>query len=86
MFDDDVLVDVSQSPLWAGVLLMAIEKGEQYTDFLSYAKEVIQLDLDATPACLKLQFAPVIAEYKELTGDDLSAYGLKDCCCGARME
>ena len=86
LFDDDILVIASQLPLWAGTLIMAVEKGEQFTDFLPYAKEAIQFDWNTTPASLKLQFAPVIAEYKELTGDDLSAYGLKDCCCGARME
>lgn len=76
----------AETPLWAGALIMAVGKDDLYTDFLPYAEKVIQTHLDTQPPCLQLQFAPVIEEYRQITGTDLSAHGLTDCSCGVSAK
>lgn len=65
-----------KQPLWADVLSIAVGKKNKYKDFLASAKESVKPGSVMSPNGLSLQFAPVVAEYKKLTGVDLVENGI----------
>ena len=62
-------------PLWAGVFSIAVGRKNKYIDFLPCCKAAVIPGTILIPDGLTLQIAPVVAEYKNLTGLDLTEYG-----------
>ena len=64
-----------KQPLWAGVFSIAVGRRNKYIDFLPCCKAATIAGTILIPDGLTLQIAPVVAEYKKLTGMDLTEYG-----------
>lgn len=64
-----------QQPLWAGVFSIAVGRKNRHRDFLPCCKTAVTPGTILIPDGLTLQIAPVVAEYKKLTGVDLTEYG-----------
>jgi hypothetical protein len=62
--------------LWADVLSLSVGRKNKYVDFLASAKESVKPGSVMSPNGLSLQFTPVVAEYKKLTGVDLAESGV----------
>ena len=67
---------VPKQPLWADVLSIAVGRKNKYADFLAAAKESVTSGSVMSPNGLTIQPAAIIAEYKKLTGLDLTEYGV----------
>ena len=65
-----------KQPLWAGVFSIAVGRKNKYMDFLAAAKESVTSGSVMSPNGLTIQPAAIIAEYKKLTGLDLTEYGV----------
>ena len=61
--------------LWAGVFSIAVGRKNMYIDLLPCSKAAVIPGTILIPDGLTLQIAPVVAEYKKLTGVDLAEYG-----------
>lgn len=66
---------VPKQPLWAGVFSIAVGRKNKYIDFLPCCKAAVIPGTILIPDGLTLQIAPMVAEYKKLTGVDLNEYG-----------
>jgi len=64
-----------KQPLWAGVFSIAVGRKNKYIDVLPCCKAAVIPGTILIPDGLTLQIAPVVAEYKRLTGVDLTEYG-----------
>lgn len=64
-----------KQPLWAGVFSIAVGRKNTYIDLLPCSKAAAIPGTILIPDGLTLQIAPVVAEYKKLTGVDLTEYG-----------
>ena len=62
--------------LWADVLSISVGRKSKYVDFLATAKLSVTAGSIMSPNGLSLQFAPIIAEYKKLTGVDIAEHGI----------
>ena len=62
-------------PLWANVFSVAVGRKNKYIDLLPCCKAAVAAGMIMIPNGLTLQIAPVVAEYKKLTGVDLTEYG-----------
>lgn len=65
-----------KQPLWAGVFSIAVGRRNKYMDFLPCCKEAVKPGIILIPDGLTLQIAQIVAEYKKLTGVDLTEHGL----------
>lgn len=65
-------------PLWADVDSIAVGEKSKYVDFLASSLKAARPGSVMAPAGLTLQFDDVVAEYKALTGVDLTKNGLKN--------
>ena len=65
-----------KQPLWAGVFSIAVGRRNKYIDFLPCCKAAVAAGMIMIPNGLTLQIAPVVAEYKKITGVDLAEHGL----------
>lgn len=63
-----------KQPLWAGVFSIAVGRKNKHIDFLPCCKAAAIPGTILIPDGLTLQIAPVVAEYKKLTGVDLTEY------------
>lgn len=63
-----------KQPLWAGVFSIAVGRKNTYIDLLPCCKAAAIPGTILIPDGLTLQIAPVVAEYKKLTGVDLTEY------------
>lgn len=66
---------VPNQPLWANVFSVAVGRKNKYIDLLPCCKVATIAGIIMIPEGLTLQIAPVVAEYKKLTGVDLTEYG-----------
>jgi hypothetical protein len=55
---------------------ISVGRKNKYVDFLSAAKESVTPGSVMSPNGLSIQPAAIIAEYKKLTGLDLTEYGV----------
>ena len=62
-------------PLWANVFSVAVGRKNKYIDLLPCCKVATIAGTILIPDGLTLQIAPVVVEYKKLTGVDLTEYG-----------
>lgn len=62
-------------PLWAGVDSISVGRKNKYVDFLPCCKEAVSPGTILIPNGLTLKIDPVLAEYKKVTGVDLTEYG-----------
>ena len=65
-----------KQPLWADVLSISVGRKNKYVDFLAAAKSSVTAGSIMSPDGLSLQFAPIVTEYKILTGVDLAEHGI----------
>ena len=65
-----------KQPLWADVLSISVGRKNKYVDFLAVAKESVKPGSVMSPNGLSLQFVPIVAEYKKLTGVDIMEHGV----------
>lgn len=65
-----------KQPLWAGVFSIAVGRRNKYIDFLPCCKAAVIPGTILIPDGLTLQIAPVVAEYKNITGVVLPEYGV----------
>jgi hypothetical protein len=71
-----------KQPLWAGVDSIAVGKKNKYVDFLPCCKDAVKPGSIMIPGGLTIQIDPIIAEYKKLTGVDLTEYGFSNLFIG----
>lgn len=64
-----------KQPLWAGVDSIAVGRKNKYIDFLPCCKAAVAAGTILIPNGLTLQIVPAVAEYKKLTGVNLTEYG-----------
>jgi hypothetical protein len=64
-----------KQPLWAGVFSIVVGRRNKYIDFLPCCKAAVIPGTILIPGGLTLHIDAVIAEYKKLTGVDLTEYG-----------
>ena len=62
--------------LWADVLSISVGRKNKYVDFLATAKSSVTAGSIMSPNGSSLQFAPIVTEYKKLTGIDLVGHGI----------
>lgn len=62
--------------LWADVLSISVGRKNKYVDFLTTAKSSVTAGSIMSPNGLSLQIAPIVTEYKKLTGVDLVEHGV----------
>lgn len=67
-----------QRPFWATVFAVSVGKKNKYIDFLPCCKASVIPGTILIPDGLTLHIDAVVAEYKKLTGVDLTEYGLKN--------
>lgn len=65
-----------KQPLWADVLSISVGRKNKYVDLLAAAKSSVTAGSIMSPNGLSLQFAPIVTEYKKLTGVDLVEHGI----------
>ena len=65
-----------KQPLWADVLSISVGRKNKYVDFLAAAKSSVTAGSIMSPNGLSLQLAPIVTEYKKLTGGDLVEHGI----------
>ena len=65
-----------KQPLWADVLSISVGRKNKYVDFLAAAKSSVTAGSIMSPNGLSLQLAPIVTEYKKLTGVDLVEHGI----------
>lgn len=66
---------VPNRPLWAGIDSISVGRKNKYIDFLPCCKEAVSPGTILIPNGLTLKIDPVLAEYKKVTGVDLTEYG-----------
>ena len=66
---------VPNQPLWAGIDSISVGRKNKYIDFLPCCKEAVSPGTILIPNGLTLKIDPVLAEYKKVTGVDLTEYG-----------
>ena len=67
-----------QRPFWATVFAVSVGKKNKYIDFLPCCKASVIPSTILIPDGLTLHIDAVVAEYKKLTGVDLTECGLKN--------
>ena len=65
-----------KQPLWASVFSIAVGRKNKHIDFLPCCKAAVIPGTILIPDGLTLQINAVVAEYKKLTGVNLTEYGL----------
>ena len=69
---------VLTQPLWADVFSIMVGKDNHYDDLLPYTKAAVKVGTLFSPNGLTVKMAEVVAAYRNLTGVDITAYGVKD--------
>lgn len=64
-----------KQPLWANVDSVSVGRKNKYVDFLPCCKEAVKPGSILVPNGLTVHIDPVVAEYKKLTGVNLTEYG-----------